>query len=250
MNIRFDGKIVVVSGAGHGLGRTIAQSFSDLGAVVHGCDISEKNLAETKGGRNIHTHVVDLTDRKAAATWIHDIETGGKSIFCLVNNAGGVAGQVWRPLEDIPDEDWDRIFAINIGAAMALSRAAAPGMKKAGQGRVVNISSGAGLQASLTGVQAYCAAKHAVVGLTRQLAHEFGPFGITVNSVAPGFIRSNPSTEKQWESYGAKGQQELVERIALKHLGTAQDIANAVIFFASDLAAFVNGQVIQVDGGR
>src|ERR1019366_9853983 len=116
--------------------------------------------------------------------------------------------------------------------------------------RVVNISSGAGLQASLTGIQAYCSAKHAVVGLTRQLAHEFGPFGITVNSVAPGFIRSNPSTEKQWESYGAKGQQELVERIALKHLGTAQDIANAVIFFASDLAAFVNGQVIQVDGGR
>jgi 3-oxoacyl-[acyl-carrier protein] reductase len=216
MNIRFDGKIIVVSGAGHGLGRTIAHSFADLGATVHGCDLSEKKLKETKGERNIHTRVVDLTDRRAAAAWIRDIEAEGKPIFCLVNNAGGVAGQVWRPLEEIPDDDWDRIFAINIGAAMALSRAAAPGMKKAGQGRVVNISSGAGLQASLTGVQAYCSAKHAVVGLTRQLAHELGPFGITVNSVAPGFIRSNPSTEKQWESYGADGQQALVERIALK----------------------------------
>jgi len=150
----------------------------------------------------------------------------------------------------VPDEDWDRIFAINVGAAMALSRAAAPAMKQARRGRIINISSGAGLQASLTGIQAYCSAKHAVIGLTRQLAHEFGPFNITVNSVAPGFIRSNPSTEKQWEAYGPERQQALVEGIAMKRLGSAQDIANAVIFFASDLAGFVNGQVIQVDGGR
>jgi len=125
-----------------------------------------------------------------------------------------------------------------------------PAMKKAGRGRIVNISSGAGLQASLTGIQAYCSAKHAVIGLTRQLAHELGPFGITVNSVAPGFIRSNPATERQWESYGPDGQLALVDRIAMKHLGSAQDIANAVIFFASDLASFVNGQVLSVDGGR
>jgi 3-oxoacyl-[acyl-carrier protein] reductase len=123
-------------------------------------------------------------------------------------------------------------------------------MKRAGGGRIVNISSGAGLQASLTGIQAYCSTKHAVVGLTRQLAHELGPFNITVNSVAPGFIRTNPATEKQWDGYGADGQKALVERIALKRLGSAQDIANAVVFFASDLAGFVNGQVLQVDGGR
>jgi 3-oxoacyl-[acyl-carrier protein] reductase len=106
------------------------------------------------------------------------------------------------------------------------------------------------LQASLTGIQAYCSAKHAVIGLTRQMAHELGPFNITVNSVAPGFIRSNPATEKQWESYGPEGQKVLVSRIAMQRLGTAQDIANAVLFFASDLAAFVNGQVISVDGGK
>jgi len=195
---------------------------------------------------------VDLTDRRAAAAWIADIDarSGGQPIFGLVNNAGGVAGQTPKPLEEVGDEDWDRIFAINVGAAMVLSRAVAPIMKRAGAGRIVNISSGAGLQASLTGIQAYCSAKHAVVGLTRQLSHELGPFGITVNSVAPGFIRTNPSTEKQWESYGPDGQKALVERIALKHLGSAQDIANAVVFFASDLASFVSGQIIQVDGGR
>jgi 3-oxoacyl-[acyl-carrier protein] reductase len=123
-------------------------------------------------------------------------------------------------------------------------------MKRAGRGRIVNISSGAGLQPSLTGIQAYCSAKHAVVGLTRQLAHELGAFNITVNSVAPGFVRTNEATETQWASYGAEGQKALVERIALRRLGTTQDIANAVIFFASDLAAFVNGQILQVDGGR
>jgi 3-oxoacyl-[acyl-carrier protein] reductase len=123
-------------------------------------------------------------------------------------------------------------------------------MKRAGRGRIVNISSGAGLQPSLTGIQAYCSAKHAVVGLTRQLAHELGAFNITVNSVAPGFVRTNEATETQWASYGDEGQKALVERIALRRLGTAQDIANAVVFFASELAAFVNGQILQVDGGR
>jgi len=251
VDIHFAGKTVVVSGAGHGFGRAIAQTFAGFGARVFGCDLSAAELAETaKAG--VATQVLDLTDRDAAAAWISGIERtmGGGAIDVLVNNAGGVAGQEGRPLDDVPDADWDRIFAINVGAAFVLSRAAAPAMKQAGRGRVVNISSGAGMQASLTGIQAYCAAKHAVVGLTRQLAHEFGPFGITVNSVAPGFIRTNEATEKQWASYGADGQRALVDRIAMKRLGTAQDIANAVVFFASDLAGFVNGQILGVDGGR
>jgi 3-oxoacyl-[acyl-carrier protein] reductase len=251
MNIRFDQSIVAVTGAGHGFGREIARRFAGLGARVFATDLGADDLAETASPGSIRTQAVDLRDRAAGAAWIAAIEAeAGRPIDILVNNAGGVAGQGPVPLEDVSDPDWNTIFDINVNAAFTLCRAAVPGMKRAGGGRIVNISSGAGLQPSLTGIQAYCSAKHAVVGLTRQLAHELGPFNITVNSVAPGFIRTNPATEAQWDSYGEAGQQALVDRIALKRLGSAADIANAVIFFASDLAAFVSGQILQVDGGR
>ena len=250
MNLRFDGQIVAVSGAGHGLGACIAETFAQLGAHVFGCaPVPATQDGATQDGTTLS--VLDLTDRAAAAAWIAGIEREtGRAIDVLVNNAGGVAGQVFQPVEQVADADWDRIFAINLGAAFALSRAAAPAMKRAGQGRIVNISSGAGLHASLTGIQAYASAKHAVVGLTRQLAHELGPFGITVNSVAPGLIPSNPASTAQWESYGEAKQRSMLEAIALRRLGTPQDIANAVLFFASPLASFVNGQILPVDGGR
>jgi 3-oxoacyl-[acyl-carrier protein] reductase len=245
MQIRFDGKVVAVSGAGHGFGQAIAESFARLGARVFGC----APVPAAPEGTTMA--VVDLTDRAAGAAWIAGVEQAvGAAIDVLVNNAGGVGGQVFQPIEAVSDADWDRVIAINLGAAFTLSRAAAPGMKRAGRGRIVNISSGAGLQASLTGIQAYASAKHAVVGLTRQLAHELGPFGITVNSVAPGLVTSNPASLAQWESYGPEKQRAMLQAIALRRLGTAQDIANGVLFFASPLADFVNGQILQVDGGK
>ena len=245
MNLRFDGKVVAVSGAGHGLGQAIAESFAGLGARVFGCSPVAAAVAGTEMA------VVDLADRAAGAAWIGDVEqAAGAAVDVLINNAGGVAGQVFRPIEEVADADWDHILAVNLGAAMALSRAAAPGMKRAGRGRIVSISSGAGLQASLTGIQAYASAKHAVIGLTRQLAHELGPFGITVNSVAPGLIPCNPASTAQWEAYGPERQAALLGGIALRRLGTPADIANAVLFFASPMADFVNGQVLQVDGGK
>jgi 3-oxoacyl-[acyl-carrier protein] reductase len=250
MNIDFKGKTVVVSGAAIGFGRAIALRFAALGATVHGCDIRADALGEL-ASRGIVTQVVDLTDRAAATGWIRGIEAqGGQAVDVLVNNAGGVAGQAHRPLEEIADADWDRVIEINLGATFALSRAVAPAMKRAGRGTIVNISSGAALQASLTGVQAYCAAKHAVLGLTRQLAHELGPFGIRVNTVAPGFVPTNDATEKQWAAFSEERQRSLMQGIALRRLGTPDEIAQAVLFFASDMASFVNGQVLSVDGGR
>src|SRR5205085_34177 len=153
-------------------------------------------------------------------------------------------------LEEVTPAQWQVIFDVNVTGAFYLSQAVAPGMKAAHFGRIVNISSGAGLGVSLTGIQAYASAKAAQIGLTRQLAHELGPWGITVNNIAPGFVRSNPTTERQWESYGEEGQQALVNNIALKRLGSPDDIAYGVLFFASDYANWISGQVISIDGGK
>jgi 3-oxoacyl-[acyl-carrier protein] reductase len=139
---------------------------------------------------------------------------------------------------------------VNLDGAFYCSQAVAPAMKAARYGRIVNISSGAGLRTSLTGIQAYASAKAGQIGLTRQLAHELGPWGITVNCIAPGFVRSNPSTEAQWQSYGDEGQRKLVESIALRRLGSPDDIANGVLFFASEHAGWVTGQTLAIDGGR
>lgn len=250
MKIQFENRTVVVSGAAGGIGNAIAKGFASLGASVFACDIRKDALAELAAA-GIAVDGVDLSDRRAAAAWIADIETRcGGAVDVLVNSAGGVAGQVARALEDVDDADWDEIMAVNLGAAFALSRACLPAMKRVRRGCIVNITSGAATGPSLTGIQSYCAAKHALLGLTRQLAHELGPHGIRVNSVAPGLMLTNETTRRQWAGYGADRQRILVEGIALRRLGCAQDVVNAVVFLASDLAAFVTGQHLQVDGGR
>jgi 3-oxoacyl-[acyl-carrier protein] reductase len=242
---------VAVTGGGHGFGRAIAQRFAGLGARVFACDLSAAELAETAAGTGIATSAFDLIAPGAAAGWVAGIEaaTGG-AIFVLASNAGGVRGQVGRPLEEVPEADWHAIIDINLHAHFALAKAAVPAMKRAGRGAIVTTSSGAGLGPSLTGIQAYTAAKHALVGFTRQLAHDLGRHGIRANSVAPGLILSNPASTAQWEAYGAEAQARMIERIALRRLGSAKDVADAVIFLASDFAGFVNGQVLGVDGGR
>ena len=155
-----------------------------------------------------------------------------------------------RPLEEVSPKEWQAILDVIVNGAFHFSQAVIPGMKTACTGRIVNISSGAGLSISLTGIQAYASGKAAQLGLTRQLAHELGPWGITVNAIAPGFVRSNPDSERQWQSYGKEGQRALLDRIALKRLGTAEDVAHGVLFLASNYASWITGQVLSIDGGR
>jgi 3-oxoacyl-[acyl-carrier protein] reductase len=193
---------------------------------------------------------VDVTNSAQVAAVATEAASKGGRVDVLVNNAGGVLGQVGRPLEEVSESDWQRIFDVNVTGAFLCSQAVSPGMKAARSGRIINISSGAGLGVSLTGIQAYASAKAAQIGLTRQLAHELGPWGITVNNIAPGFVRSNPTTERQWESYGEEGQRALVDRIALRRLGSAADIAHGVLFFASEFAGWITGQVLSIDGGK
>jgi 3-oxoacyl-[acyl-carrier protein] reductase len=244
MNIDFDGRRILVTGAAHGIGRGVAHAFASLGADVTAADVLEDELAETAATapRPLRTRLLDVADAQAARS------AGPADI--LVHSAGGVCGQVGRPAETISEADWQAILAVNLTGAFLMAQAVIPGMKAAGWGRIVTISSGAGLGISLTGIQAYAAAKAGEIGLTRQLAHELGPFGITVNSVAPGFVRSNRTTERQWDAYGPDGQRRLIEAIAMRRLGTVTDITDAVLFLASDHAGWITGQTLAVDGGK
>jgi 3-oxoacyl-[acyl-carrier protein] reductase len=239
---------VLVTGAGHGIGRGIAHAFAGLGARTIAADINAAGLAETRAGapENLEILTLDVADRAAVQAAIASIG----AVDILVHSAGGVRGQVGRPVEDVPEPDWHAILAVNLTGAFLMAQVVIPAMKAAGRGRIVTISSGAGLGVSLTGIQAYAAAKAGEIGLTRQLAHELGPFGITVNSVAPGFVRSNPTTERQWDAYGPDGQQRLLQAIALRRLGTVADITHAVLFLASDFAGWITGQTLAVDGGK
>ena len=225
-----DGLTAVVTGTGQGIGSAIAAALGAAGATVHGVD----------------RDTVDLSVRAEVEAFI----AGIGRVDVLVNNAGGVVGQTHTPLEELTDEAWDAVYDANLRTTLNCTRAVVGGMKERRFGRVVVISSGAGRSVSLTGIQAYASAKAAQIGLTRQLAHELGPHGITVNGVAPGFVLSNPTTQAQWESYGEAGQQALLDKIAVRATGTPADIARGVLFFASPAAGWVSGQTLSIDGGH
>jgi 3-oxoacyl-[acyl-carrier protein] reductase len=250
VQIRFDGQVALVTGAAQGIGQAIILALKEAGAGVIACDIDTARLEAFASTSGVEAVPLDIADRAACHAAIEVITARHGRLDILVNAAGGVRGQVGRPVPEVEEEGWRAIFAANVDGAFWLSQAASMPMQAQGYGRIVNIASGAGLRPSLTGIQAYTAAKHALVGLTKQLSQDLGPMGITCNAVAPGFVRSNPTTERQWDSYGPEGQARLIASIHTRRLGTAADIANAVLFLASAEAGWISGQILSVDGGR
>jgi 3-oxoacyl-[acyl-carrier protein] reductase len=222
--------VAVVSGTAQGIGRAIAESVRNAGATVHEVD----------------KDTVDLSDSAAVEEFFKNIGT----VDILVNVAGGVVGQTHVPIDEVTDASWNAVLDTNLRTTFNCTRAAARTMKERGYGRIVNISSGAGRSVSLTGIQAYTSAKAAQIGFTRQMAHELGKYGITVNCIAPGFVLSNPTTQKQWDSYGEEGQRALLEGIAVRKTGSPDDIARGVRFFVAPDASWVSGQTLSIDGGH
>lgn len=227
---QLEARSAVVTGTAQGIGRAIADTLATAGADVHRVDREQ----------------VDLSNASATADYLR----GLGDVDILVHSAGGVCGQTYSAIEDVTDEDWDAVVDANLRTAFNVVRTLAPGMKQRGFGRIVTISSGAGRSVSLTGVQAYTSAKAGLIGFTRQIAWELGPHGVTANCIAPGFVLSNPTTQKQWESFGPEGQAALVAKIATRRTGLPEDIARGALFFVEPAAAWVSGQTLSIDGGH
>ncbi len=246
MQITFPGKRILITGAVRGIGRGIVAAFASEGAEVHAADIDRavETLPDDISG--VVPHMLDVTDAAAVDKLVSRIGP----VDIAVHTAGGIVGQKPRPLEEVTDEDWRAIQAVNVDGAFQLARAVTPGMKERGIGRIIVISSGAGLHVSRTGIHAYGTAKTAQIGLVRQLSSELGQYGITVNAVAPGYMpQTSPDYMPRWQALGPEGRAAVVESIAMRRLGTPRDIASAVMFLASDHAAWITGQALPVMGG-
>jgi 3-oxoacyl-[acyl-carrier protein] reductase len=248
MLIEFKGKRILVVGAARGIGHAIVRAFATRGGRVLAADLLVDQMLDLAGsdssGGITEAHDVDVTDPAS----IDLLVQSAGPVDVLVYVAGGIRGQHPQPLEQVTAEAFRDIVDVNLTGCFLLAKAVVPAMKAKKTGRIVTISSRAGLATSLTGIQSYAAAKHAQIGLVKQLASELGPFGITVNSVAPGFMATSPDYERQWASYSDEFRQRFAERIAMRRMGTPEDIAHAVLFLASEYASWITGQVLPVTG--
>lgn len=243
-------KTVIVTGAGIGIGKATAHAFAKAGYRVIVTDILEADgaaVAEaiTADGGTAEFHALDVTSTEQTNAVVAAVEAAHGAIDTIVCNAG-IAHKV--PLDALTDEKWDHTFDIDLKGMMRLVRAAAPKMREAGQGSVVCLSSIMGIAYGWDEHVHYSAAKSGVIGLVRGLAVELASDGIRVNGVAPGYIRTAQALSEE-HSLGPAGLEKAAEFIPMGRVGEADDIADVIVFLASEAARYMTGQVVTVDGG-
>lgn len=240
-----ENKVAVVTGAGRGIGKAIALRLAGEGASIAACGRTLANVETTvvevaKAGGKATAYEVDVANAAQVSATCEKILKDFSRADVLVNNAGVTRDNL---LMRMSEEEWDAVLDTNLKGAFNFTKALSRAMLKQRSGRIINISSIIGLTGN-PGQSNYAASKAGLIGFTKSLARELASRSITVNAVAPGFIVTDMT-----QALGAEAQEVLKKRIALGRLGTAEDVANVVMFLASDLAGYITGQVITVDGG-
>lgn len=240
-----EGKVTLVTGASRGIGRAIAETLGNAGATVIGTATSEKGAQAisdyfAEGGITGKGMMLNVADDESIATTLKAITTEYGAITILVNNAGITRDNL---LMRMKDDEWDDIITTNLSSVFKLSKSCLRGMMKARSGRIISIASVVGTTGN-PGQANYAAAKAGIVGFSKSLAREIGSRGVTVNVVSPGLIDTDMTKELSEEH-----RQAMLAGIPLARLGEPADIANAVLFLASDMGAYISGETIHVNGG-
>ena len=248
MTKRFTDKVVLVTGASGGLGKITAEKFAQEGAkvAIHYNGNREKALAaaaefEEKYGGEYRVYGANISEEEAVNGMIQQIIEDFGTLDILVNNAGiSLNGSTWK----YKMEDWDKVIGINLTGPFLCTKAALPVMREKKYGRIINLSSVVGIKGA-AGTIAYASSKSALVGMMKTVAREVAHNGITVNCVAPGYMNAGVIADVPQKYL----EETVIPSIPMKHLGDAEDIANAVAFLASDEAKYITGTLLPVDGG-
>lgn len=245
MELDLRDKVVVVTGAARGIGAVIAQRFAAEGAKVVAFDLAfpEPDPAGADADGAVEQVVCNVADPDSVQAAVDEVARRHRTIGVLVNNAGiNVEG----PVAEIEWARWKACFDVNVGGVFLVSKAVAPLMQAAGGGRIINAASFAAIVPSVASA-AYAASKSAVVQLTRVLASELGPWDITVNAYAPGMV---PTVMNGFAEMPAESQDRLLDTLSLRRWETPDDVANLLIFLASDAASYITGALLDVSGGK
>lgn len=238
------GKVAIITGSGRGIGFEIGKKFLENGVKLVLADISGELLADAKEKLTTEGEVLALTCDVTDAVSVNELISKTVEHFgrldILVNNAGVTRDSL---LLRMKEEDWDFVLKVNLKGAFLASQAAARVMAKQRSGRIINISSVVGLMGNF-GQTNYSSSKAGLIGLTKSTAKELAGRGVTVNAIAPGYIETEMTANLPEKAINA-----FLDQIPLKRAGKPSDIADTAVFLASDMAAYITGQVIQVDGG-
>lgn len=242
MTIELEGKVALVTGASRGIGRDIAARFVEAGAKVALVARSRDALQDTASdlGDKAFPFVADVADSESIRETVSAVEQDIGPIDILVNNAGVTRDGV---LVRVSEEDWDRVLDTNLKGAFNTTKVVARGMMKRRWGRVINITSVVGVIGNRGQVN-YAASKAGLIGFTKSIAKELASRNILANAIAPGFMDTNMTRDLSDEQRDA-----LLSQIPLGKLGTGDDVASVALFLASEMASYITGQVLVVDGG-